>query len=52
MSKHARGDVAILDEAIGYQTVALASASEQTRGDEQALLETMSAVRRAAEKEH
>ncbi|MEO7691197.1 MAG: tetratricopeptide repeat protein [Sphingomonas sp.] len=49
MSAHKRGDVTILDEAIGYQKVALGSATETSRGDEQTLLDLMRAARGVAE---
>jgi TPR repeat protein len=48
MSAHARGDFTILDEAIGYQTVAVGSATETSRGDEQTLLDLMRAARSAS----
>ena len=51
MSEHKRGDFTILDEAIGYQKVALGSATEKSRGDEQTLLDLMLAARGTAEKE-
>ncbi|HEX8412915.1 MAG TPA: tetratricopeptide repeat protein [Sphingomicrobium sp.] len=51
MSAHVRGDFTTLDEAIGYQKVAVASATETGRGDEQALLGMMHAARDAADKE-
>ncbi len=50
MSAHAQGDFTILDEAIGYQKVAVGSATETNRGDEQTLLDVMQAARAAAEK--
>ena len=51
MSEHKRGDFTILDEAIGYQKLALGSATEKSRGDEQTLLDLMLAARGTAEKE-
>lgn len=51
MSAHVRGDLSGLDAAIGYQKVALSSATDKSRADEQALLNLMQATRSAAEKE-
>ncbi|MEO8374025.1 MAG: tetratricopeptide repeat protein [Sphingomonas bacterium] len=49
MSAHPRGDFTILDEAIGYQKVAIGSAAETSRGDEETLLDLMRAARGVAE---
>ena len=51
LSAHPRGDVTVLDEAIGYQEVAVRVASEGKRKDQQSLLTVMRAARTAAEKE-
>ncbi|RYD90982.1 MAG: sel1 repeat family protein, partial [Sphingobacteriales bacterium] len=48
MSAHSKGDFTVLDEAIGYQTVAASIASEAERADAQNALKLMEAVRTAA----
>ena len=51
MSAHPRGDVTSLDEAIQYQQVAVRTASEAKRADEESVLTLMQTARTAAEKE-
>lgn len=51
MAAHPRGDFTVLDEAIGYQKVAIGSATATSRGDEQTVLDLMQAARGAAGKE-
>lgn len=51
MSAHPKGDVTVLDEAIGYGEVAVKIASDDKRVDQQNLLTVMLASRAAAEKE-
>ena len=51
MSAHPRGDVTVLDEAIQYQEVAVRTASEAKRADEQSVLTLMQTARTAVEKE-
>ena len=51
MAAHSRDDLANLDEAIGYQKVAVGSATETSRGDEQTLLNLMLAARDATVKD-
>lgn len=51
MSAHKRGDFTVLDEAIGYQKVAVSVASESDQNDEQTLLKLMLGVRAGGEKE-
>jgi len=51
MSAHPKGDATVLDEAIRYEEVAVRTAPDARRADEQGLLNLMQTTRTLADKE-